>query len=50
MNKAEIESRVKRFAVDVASGVELSPGKKDHNAVRAFVEAVKDNLGNFDIR
>jgi phosphoribosylanthranilate isomerase len=28
------------FAVDVASGVELSPGRKDHGKVEAFAEAV----------
>jgi phosphoribosylanthranilate isomerase len=32
---------VKPYAVDVASGVENSPGKKDHNMVRAFVNAAK---------
>jgi phosphoribosylanthranilate isomerase len=32
---------VKPYAVDVASGVENSPGKKDHNMVRAFVKAAK---------
>ena len=42
-NVAGAVSQVKPFAVDVASGVELSPGKKDHNAVQAFVEAVRDN-------
>lgn len=29
------------YAVDVASGVERSPGRKDHRAVRAFLAAVR---------
>jgi phosphoribosylanthranilate isomerase len=29
------------FAVDVASGVEASPGKKDHAAMAAFFEAAQ---------
>jgi phosphoribosylanthranilate isomerase len=29
------------YGVDVASGVEVSPGVKDADAVRAFVRAVK---------
>ena len=32
---------VKPYAVDVASGVEASPGVKDHKKVRAFVENAK---------
>jgi len=31
---------VRPFAVDVCSGVEAAPGRKDGNKVRAFVEAV----------
>lgn len=34
-------ARVKPFAVDVASGVESSPGIKDHALIRAFISAAK---------
>jgi len=33
------------WGVDVASGVEREPGKKDHEKVRAFVKAVKEAGG-----
>jgi phosphoribosylanthranilate isomerase len=32
---------VRPFAVDVASGVELAPGKKDHDKLEAFAAAVR---------
>jgi phosphoribosylanthranilate isomerase len=40
-NVAEAIAVAQPFCVDVASGVELSPGRKDPERVRAFVRAVK---------
>ncbi len=40
-NVGEFVQAVRPFAVDVASGVEASPGKKDHGKLRAFVQAVR---------
>ena len=39
-NVAEAIKRVSPFAVDVSSGVELEPGVKNHDAIRAFARAV----------
>jgi phosphoribosylanthranilate isomerase len=39
-NVAQVVSTLHPFGVDVASGVESRPGKKDYEKMRRFIEAV----------
>jgi phosphoribosylanthranilate isomerase len=43
-NVAAAINQLKPFAVDVASGVEASPGKKDHAKVRTFIANAKQTI------
>jgi phosphoribosylanthranilate isomerase len=47
-NVGKAISILKPWGVDVASGVEASPGKKDPEKVRAFVRAVREIDGKIN--
>ncbi len=44
-NVTELLSRLQPEAVDVSSGVEAAPGRKDPERIRAFIGAVRGNRG-----
>ena len=49
-NVREAIRRVRPYAVDVSSGVERSPGIKDHEKIRRFIETVRSSPVHEDVR
>lgn len=47
-NVAYAANLIKPYAVDVSSGVEISKGIKDHEKIKAFIDAVKENPGTIN--
>lgn len=41
-NVGEAVAKVRPYAVDVSSGVEAEPGRKDHDKLRRFLQAVRE--------